>query len=114
MNKKLIAIGVENERKMWEDHFGEAPYFDIYDMTGSRIETRINPYGEFGDQEKKHGDPQQIIQLLSDCSVFIGCSLGKVAKIREKGYEAVITTETDPLVALDAYLNTHALRELIK
>ena len=104
MDKKLIAIGVENENKMWEDHFGESPYFYLYDLEGKLVETRLNPFGENGTATKEHGNPHQIIDLLSECSVFIGCSLGKAKKIREMGFEAILTTETDPKAALAAYL----------
>ncbi len=102
--RNLIAIGVDLNGQMWEDHFGESPQYALYDQDGNLVETRTNPYGEEGGEEKEHGNPAQIVALLPECGVFIARQMGKPEKVIELGILPVITAETDPLAALSAYL----------
>jgi predicted Fe-Mo cluster-binding NifX family protein len=99
-----IAIGIENEETLWIDHFGEAPFFAIYDHSGTLIALRANPYSGAGHEKKHHGNPQQIIALLPECGVFIAHSMGKRKTIAEQGIQTVLTTAQTPLDALQAYL----------
>jgi predicted Fe-Mo cluster-binding NifX family protein len=99
-----IAVGVENAETLWADHFGMAPFFAIYDRAGTLIEMRENPYSGAGHAKKHHGAPQQIVDLLPECGVFIAHSMGKRSVVDENGIHTVITTEQVPLDALQAYL----------
>ncbi len=103
-DRPYIAIAIDDAGQLWDDHFGEAPYFAIYDRGGILIETRSNPYSPtHGTEQKKHGDPQQIIDLLPECGVFIAASMGLPQVVQSRGIEAVLTTEETPLAALQAY-----------
>lgn len=102
--REHIAVGVENAETLWVDHFGMAPFFAIYDRAGTLIEMRENPYSGAGHEGKHHGNPQQIIDLLPECGVFIAHSMGKRKVVDNQGIQTVITSEETPLAALQAYL----------
>jgi predicted Fe-Mo cluster-binding NifX family protein len=104
--KTLIAVGVDQNQQVWDEHFGVAPYYHIYNRSGELVEQRLNPYGPAGDKHKHHGNPALIVELLPECGVFIARSMGKKQLLAEKmGVTPFITTETESLAALRAFLD---------
>lgn len=104
MKKERIAVGVDQNGGVWNDHFGESPFFNVYDEKGVFLEAILNPYGPEGNLEKEHGNPFEIVELLKDCGVLIGRVLGQGKKIEQAGIVAVETKEDDPRLAVMAYL----------
>jgi len=103
--KPYIAVSVaQNEEKLWDDHFGEAPYFHIYNRHGQLIEKRDNPY--WHEDHDVHTGPKKMADLLPECGVFIARAMGEGQKILPKkfGVQPFITTETTVQAALQAYL----------
>ncbi len=105
---KLIAICVDKKGQIWGGHFGIAPQYDIYNITGSLIEKRQNPYGAgSGGKHTHHDDPKLIVSLLSDCGIFIARRMGGESKqklAQKLGVEVVMTKEKDVQIALKNYL----------
>jgi len=110
MTDKLIAIGVDENSQVWRGHFGMSPRFQLYDRSGNLAEERINPYGARGSEKHAHHDnPKLIVDLLSDCDVFIANRMGDASKqklVQGFGIEAVLTEEKEPKAALAAYLKS--------
>ncbi len=104
MNKERIAVGVDQNGGVWNDHFGESPFFNVYDGEGIFVEAILNPYGSEGDLEKKHGNPFEIVELLKGCGVLIGRVLGQGKKIERTGIVVFETKEDDPELAVKTYL----------
>ena len=103
--ERRIAIGVSEEGKVWTEHFGIAPYFQIYDTGGRLLKTRPNPASMAENQEQDHSNPLHVEDLLNDCQVYIAGLTGHYLAFQERrGIEVMTTAETDPLAALQAYL----------
>lgn len=91
---KRIAVGTDDKVNLCDKHFGMSKYFAIYDINDNdnyiRIEERENPY--FGDKHK-HAETEEIMNVLSDCQVLIGKSMGKESqkKIKEEWGKTSIT-----------------------
>ena len=111
ITKQFIALGVDKKGQIWGGHFGIAPQYNLYDRSGHLVEERQNPYGAGnGEKHSHHDDPKLIVNLLSDCGVFIARRMGEKSKrnLAEKlGIETVLVEEKDPQVALGAYLSKY-------
>lgn len=105
MNKEYIALGVDGDGQMWDDHFGMSPQYYIYDRAGALVEKRLNPYGVGGDQDKHHGTPQLIVDLLPECGIFIARHMDQPGKIAKMGVQLIMTEERDPQAAIAVYLS---------
>jgi predicted Fe-Mo cluster-binding NifX family protein len=107
-NRQYIAIGVDNEGRIWTGHFGIAPNYLIYDQNGQMVEQRSNPYGAGQGRKKHHDNPRLIVDLLPDCGVFIARRMGGGSKrklAQQLGITPVLTAEEKPEAALRAYLS---------
>lgn len=105
--KRYLAVAVDaDEVTVWDDHFGEAPRFHLYDPHGQFVEARDNPYWQEG--HDSHAGPKRIVELLPECGVFIGREMGNGQKIlpTKFGVQPFITTKTTVREALDHYLST--------
>lgn len=103
--EERIAIGVNEDGAVWAEHFGIAPYFQIYDTGGRLLETRPNPASMAENQEQGHSNPLHVEYLLNDCQVYIAGLTGYYMEFVEKrGIRVLTTSETDPLTAIQAYL----------
>ncbi|PID84928.1 MAG: hypothetical protein CSB13_10665 [Chloroflexi bacterium] len=102
--KKLIAVGVNLDGHIWEEHLGMAPQFYIYDLTGRLLEKRPNPYGANVKGSKHHGNPKLIVELLPECGVFIARAMGKAGQLKDLGINPVITQAPDPDAAVKSFL----------
>ena len=106
--KPIIACGTEDGESLYEDHFGESPYFNLYKLNPGGhefIEKLDNISSEEGEGEL-HGDPikaKNISSLLKTKSVNVllahqmGSNIVKVSK----NFVPVISRETDLETALD-------------
>lgn len=104
---RQIAVAINKQGGIWGDHFGLAPQYAIYDAQGQQIEIRVNPYGVGQPDEKEHGSPQETLDLLHDCSVFIATLTGHYpAQVQRHSVEVItITTEeSDPDKVVADYL----------
>ena len=108
-NKKLIALSVNPEGKLWNGHFGMASFYYVYDREGILLEKRENPYSaKPGVKHEHHDDPNLIVAFLADCSTFIARRMGEESrqKLASKlGIETVLTKEKEPESALKEYLS---------
>jgi len=103
---KLIAIGTNDGFKLNDDHFGQSRYYDIHELDESdfvvKVEARQNPY--FGNH--KHAELNEIMQVIGDCAVWIGTSMGErsLKRLAEMDYEPVILKPMTIDEALKTYL----------
>jgi len=106
--RTLIAIATDGNGRLWSGHFGIAPLYLIYSPQGDLVEERQNPYGAGqGKAHQHHDDPRLIINLLSECAVFIGRRMGEESKrklAQKFGIDAVLIDRKTPEEALRAYL----------
>ena len=73
------AIATADGKSLWEDHFGQSPYYFICEFDGNRwikSELRKNPIAERGD----HAHPGEIHELLSDCQIYAAKAMGKKSR----------------------------------
>ncbi len=89
-----LAIGTDDKRTIRHGHFGESQYYSIYEIFNGEIfaqELRENPFAI--DKNHVHGQAQNIIDLLNDCQIFIGKSMGKksLKTIAQKNIDAIVT-----------------------
>jgi len=104
-----IAVGTDDKKTIRRGHFGESQYFLIYEILSGEIcgeELRENPFA-LGKQHE-HGQAKNIMDLLHDCQLFMGRSMGakSLPKIVGKNVDAIITTMDDIKEAVNAYLNS--------
>jgi len=69
---KLIAMGLDKNQDLQQDHFGQSCYFEIYDYSGNPIELRKNPFYE----RHQHANAKEIQQVLPDCQIWVGTAMG--------------------------------------
>jgi len=105
-----IAVGTDDKKTIRRKHFGESQYYLVYEILSGEIfseELRENPHA-LGKQHQ-HGQAINIMDLLHDCQLFMGKSMGakSLTKIAEKNIEAIITTMDDIKEAVVAYLNSN-------
>jgi len=106
--RKLIAVGVDHDGRVWGGHFGISPQYYIYNSRGKLIEKRPNPYSVGGGEEKHHDDPELILDLLRECNIFIAQKMGGRSKrmlVENLNVVPVMTKESDPDIAVSTYLN---------
>ncbi|RLD14680.1 hypothetical protein DRI50_05045 [candidate division KSB1 bacterium] len=106
-----IAIGTDDLKTIRSRHFGESKYFKIFDVRDVKVvETKVieNVYLSQDDgTSHHHGNAKEIMQLLSDCQIFIARSMGmhSIPKLVQKGVQPLITKMTDIEQALAAFLD---------
>ncbi|WP_338084321.1 NifB/NifX family molybdenum-iron cluster-binding protein [Caldanaerobacter subterraneus] len=80
-----VAIGSNDKVHVSDKHFGMSKFFIIFevdeDNNFKKVEERENPYGE---GKHKHAETEEIIEVLKDCDVFIGRSMGRESQRRIK------------------------------
>lgn len=104
-----IAIATDDKKTIRRGHFGDSRYYFIYEILNGEIcgeELRENPY--VITKQHKHGQAKDIMDLLHDCQLFMGKSMGanSLPKIAEKNIDAITTTMDDIKEAVIAYLNS--------
>lgn len=102
--KNLIAVGVDRNGLLWNNHYGVSPQYYLFDFAGNLIEKRLNPYAAGDGDTKHHGKPGLIVSLLPECGVFIGQKMGSPEKLAEMGVKTFLTSESDPKAAIRDFL----------
>jgi len=106
--KPIIACGTNDEENLYEDHFGESPYFNLYELNPSGYEfiERLDNISREGETEEDlHGDPikaKNISSLLKTKSVnvLLALQMGpNIVKV-SKNFVPVISREKDLETAL--------------
>jgi predicted Fe-Mo cluster-binding NifX family protein len=104
-----IAIGTDDKETIRKGHFGQSRHYLIIEFLNGEIvsrEYRRNPDAT-GEHGKYHQDQaNKILELLSDCSLFMAKRMGKtaLAKLAARGIDCIIT-EIDPIdQAVEQYL----------
>ena len=102
----MIAVAADKNGKIWKGHFGISPVYLLFDNNGNPVETKTNPFaaGEKGHQH--HDDPKLIVNLLSDCGVFIAKRMGDQSKknlVEKMNVIPFITEKENPSDAVKDY-----------
>lgn len=102
-----IAVGTDDKKTIRKKHFGESQYYLIYEILNAEIfstEVRENPHVCKG--EHQHGQAVKLLELLHDCDIFMGRSMGakSLAQIANKNIDAIITSIEDVHQAIESYL----------
>ena len=72
-----IAVAVNKNDNIWYGNFGIAPYFMLFNQSGEIVGKRINPLGAGQSRFLQNQEnPPKLIDLLADCSIFIGKKMG--------------------------------------
>jgi len=105
-----IAIGTDDKKTIRKGHFGESRYYLIIEILNAQIvgkELRENPYLEPGKVKKSHGQSEQIISFLHDCSLFMARSMGKksLTEISSRKIDCIFTNIDDIDRAVSLYLD---------
>lgn len=106
--KPIIACGTEDGESLYEDHFGESPYFNLYELNpgGPELIEKLDNISTEEGEDELHGDPikaKNISSLLKTKSVNVllahqmGPNIVKVSK----NFVPVISRERDIDTALD-------------
>ena len=104
-----IAVGTDDKITIRRAHFGESKYYLIYEIVNGKIhskEFRENPHVCTG--EHAHGQAKKIIDLLQDCQLIIGRSMGakSLKQLAEKNIEIFITKLENIEEAINLYLDS--------
>lgn len=104
-----IAVATDDGALIRKDHFGSSRYYQIIEILNGEIvnrELRRNPHAETDDEGHSHGQVGPVLELLEDCSLFIGRSMGKksVAAIAARHIDCILTKFETVDSAIDNYL----------
>lgn len=104
-----IAIGTDDNKTIRKRHFGESQYYLIYELLNGKIhseEIRDNPNICTG--KHVHAQASKITDLLHDCQLFMGSSMGakSLKYIAAKNIEIIVTSIENVEQALNYYLNS--------
>lgn len=108
--KMKIAIGTDDKKTIRKGHFGESRYYLVIEILNAQIvgeESRENTYLEPGKAKKSHGQPEEIVSLLHDCSLFMARSMGKksLAEISSRKIDCIFTNIENIGQAVSLYLD---------
>ena len=103
-----LALGSDNQKTIRHGHFGESKYYLVYEILNGEIYSknwRINPFA--AGKEHQQGQVKNIIELLHDCQIFMGHSMGKksLPQIVTQNIDAIITSIEDIDEAVISYLD---------
>ncbi len=95
MDRKNIAVAVDENGTLWKGHFGIAPFYRIYNEEKKFIEQRENPYGANSENHSHHDNPKMIIGFLNDCKIFVARRMGQESRIKLKENFGIIPFLTE-------------------
>lgn len=104
-----IAVGTDDKRTIRKGHFGESRYYQVIELLNGEIvsrEYRLNPYNEETADRHGHGQAEKVLEILGDCSLFMGKSMGKksMVKLAERQIDCIITELDQIDEAVSEYL----------
>ena len=91
-----IAIGTDDKKTIRTGHFGQSIYYLIIELLNGETvsrEYRQNPYINSEHGRHHHGQLEEILELLNDCSLLMARSMGKtsLARLTAQGIDCIIT-----------------------
>jgi predicted Fe-Mo cluster-binding NifX family protein len=91
-----IAIGTDDKKTIRTGHFGQSIYYLIIELLNGETvsrEYRQNPYINSEHGRHHHGQVEEILELLNDCSLLMARSMGKtsLARLTAQGIDCIIT-----------------------
>ena len=104
-----IAVATDDGTLIRKGHFGASRYYKIIEILNGEIvssELRHKPSVDSGDKSHAHGEAGPILELLKDCSLFMGCSMGKksAAAITAEQIDCIVTEFETVDMAVENYL----------
>jgi len=91
-----IAIGMREDNKVNEDHFGQSRFYSIHNYENgslSFLENKDNPH--FGID--KHAKVEDIKEVVGDCKIWVAKTMGKQSRLNliESGYKPILVNSDD-------------------
>jgi len=105
-----IAIGTDDKKTIHKGHFGDSRHYLVFEILNAKVvarELRENAHTRYEKGMECHGQPQGIIELLQDCSIFMGRSFEKrsLQTIKYRGIDCILTSIEDIDWAVSSYLD---------
>ena len=105
-----LAIGTDDQETIRKGHFIESRYYLVLEVLNAAVaarEWRENPEAKHSRSNGHQGQPQQIITLLGDCSIFLGASFGEksLQEMSSRGIDCLLTEIEDINQAVSSYLD---------
>ena len=103
MRKLRVAFGMEDEKTLSPEHFGDSKFFLIYDVfengTYTLVGKRINTARKIA--ERVHGDPRKfkaVVELLKNVDILAAFRMGpNFLRIRDQSDKVPFITGTRKL-----------------
>lgn len=91
-----LAVGTDDKKTICKDHFEASRHYLVFEILNGEIvseELRENPYTSVN-KLNNHGQTDRILDLLKDCSLFLGKRMEKksLAQIASQNIDVIITT----------------------
>ncbi|MFW6190257.1 MAG: NifB/NifX family molybdenum-iron cluster-binding protein [Candidatus Bipolaricaulota bacterium] len=110
--KPLVACGTKDGERLYSEHFGESPYFQLYKLnsTGYELVEEVENISKKEDEDEHHGDPakaKSISSLLKTRSVntLLAHQMGpNIIKVK-KNFVPVISREVEIEKAIQLVLD---------
>ena len=104
-----IAVATDDKKTIRRGHFGEGKFYAIYEILNGEIfskELRENPHVCKG--KHAHGQAIKIIELLPDCQIYMGRSMGakSLPQIAKLSKEPIVTTIENVEEEVNSYLDS--------
>ena len=105
-----MAVGTDDQETIRKGHFGDSRCYLVMEVLNAEViakEWRESAHIGLENGKNRHGQPQRIIELLQDCSIFMGRSFGKrsLQVIKSRGIDCIITSIEDIDRAVSSYLD---------
>lgn len=103
-----IAIGTDDGKTIRKGHFGESRLYQVYTVLNGQIRGCEDRENSAKTQEaySHHGQSQKIAELLKDCDIFLGRSMGRASmkKLVARHVDCILTDYEDIRESLERFL----------
>ncbi len=98
-DRKKVALGLDENGNLNNDHFGHSAVYAIYLEDGFLIEERENPLYA----EHSHAKAEDVRKVIPECAVWAGKSMGKKSReyLESEGIRTLILSAESRKDALD-------------
>jgi predicted Fe-Mo cluster-binding NifX family protein len=105
-----LAVCTADKKTIFKDRFEESPGYLIFEILNGKItseELRKNDYSGFN-KLQNHEQIDQILDLLKDCTLFLGKTMRKesLEKIGSQNIDIIITDMENIDEAVSSYLES--------
>lgn len=104
-----IAIGTDDQKTIQKGQFSGSRYFVVMEILNAGMTYKTIRVRDSGSQDttQNHDNTQAVMDLLKDCSLFMGASYGRdaVEEITSRGIDCISTTIEGIEDAVSAYLD---------